>query len=774
MPLVAGLQPDLPTLHTGSDRWAIPPLLIPIRHAVTLPRDETMRAAGEDKALRGIVRGAALALLVYLAISFLFFGRGVVGHFSDYYLGRDTDPSLYIWSLSWWLYVLQHHVHPFFTKLIWAPYGINLAWVTTMPLMGVVAAPIQATFGPLATFNLLSLLVLPACAFSAYILLRQIGGSPGAAFIGGLVFGFSPYMVAQLLSHFILLLMFPVPIAVYLVIRRLDGTLSRGRFVIFLALTLVAQFLLLLELTAVMTFIGAVAIAVALRLGSREERSSVLSVIPEIAAAYALTALLVSPYVYYFFAFGFPSHPLWPPWEYSADLLNFVIPSEANAVGANRLLEAVSSRYSGNIYEQGACLGIPLILMMTAWARRHWDELRARVLASMVVIISVFAAGPFLNVAGHPIAPMPWLLLERLPLLKSALPCRLMPFAFLAASAILTLWIDDPRTHRWEKIAGISFTLLMLLPNPAASFWASPDPTPAFFRDGSSRRMLSHDDIVLPLPYGQKGMSMLWQVESGMNFRMASGLTGLQPIEMKRWPIMNVVFGAPDLPDPALQLKAFIANTGITAIVIDKNDPDLARWKHLFAPLDVTPIEVSGVLFYRIPGASLNAYRNLDALEMERRADRGRFEILVAAASKYLADGKPAASISLYSLQASGLLPPDWVFDPDRRYRDVYAGFRNGDVAIGVVGSESGVKPIIDSYSAYASAVYFPFPHKSGSHGFFKNLLAPEVFSSTTGETLQLLMMTFDTAQLRSLAAKIAERGPVNPDPEGPPPSASH
>lgn len=92
-------------------------------------------AVAEAKASCWDTRSKTLALLAYLLLSFLFFGRGLVRHFSHHYLGRDTDPSLYMWGLAWWLYVLRNHVRPFFTNLIWPPHGINLAWVTTMPLL---------------------------------------------------------------------------------------------------------------------------------------------------------------------------------------------------------------------------------------------------------------------------------------------------------------------------------------------------------------------------------------------------------------------------------------------------------------------------------------------------------------------------------------------------------------------------------------------------------------------------------------------------------------
>ena len=82
---------------------------------------------------------------------------------------------------------------------------------------------------------------------------------------------------------------------------------------------------------------------------------------------------------------------------------------------------------------------------------------------------------------------------------------------------------------------------------------------------------------------------MLWQAASGMNFRMASGLTGFQPIEIRRWPVVNVFFGSRDLPEPELQLKAFIANLGITAIVVDASDPRAPQWKQLLSSLELTP-----------------------------------------------------------------------------------------------------------------------------------------------------------------------------------------
>ena len=706
------------------------------------------------------------AFAAYLILSLIFFARILPGHLFDYYIGRDTDPSLYMWSIAWWPYMLRHHAHPFLTKLIWAPYGLNLAWVTCLPLLGIVAMPLTTTLGLLATYNLIALILPVLAAFTAFLLCRKLIDSFFPALLGGFLFGFSPYVIGQLLSHLNLILIFPIPLAVYLAVSRLQDNLSRNLFVILLTLVLSMQFLLVLEPFALMTFIAGVTLLIALRIASTEDRRHILGLIPEIAAAYAFTALLMSPYIYFFFAYGFPTQPLWPSAMYSADLLNFIVPTSANAIGNLAAFEKISANFPGNIFEQGACIGIPLLAITIIWSRRHRGEFRTKLLIATVATSCILAIGPFLQIAGHPVFPMPWLLVEKLPLLKSAMPVRLVMFAFLALALIFTMWLCDPLTGSAEKLVGTAATLIMLIPNPVASFWASRAPLPEFFRDGTSTRLLTSDDIVLPLPFGAKGMSMLWQAASGMNFRIASGLTGLQPIEIRRWPVVDVFFGSLDLPEPDLQLKAFIANLGITAIVVDASDTRAPQWKQVLSSLDIAPQEVAGVLLYRIHPEALKTYREMNAIELEQRADRARFEALISATDRYFANGGDGAKLSVPNLEAAGLFPMGWTFDPKQdAYRDIWSGQIEGKIGVGVIGSASGLKPILDDYRADALKVYFPYPKswpsEKGHQGFLRSLFAPQIWGATSGESLQLMVMEFDPPRLRQLAARLPSPKPL-------------
>jgi len=254
---------------------------------------------------------------------------------------------------------------------------------------------------------------------------------------------------------------------------------------------------------------------------------------------------------------------------------------------------------------------------------------------------------------------------------------------------------------------------------------------------------------------------MMWLAESGMNFRLAAGLTGLQPMEIRRWPVVNVFFGSRDLPEPELQLKAFIANLGVTAIVIDASDPRVPQWKELLASLNLTPMEVSGVLLYRIPPDPLKSYLGITALEMEQRAERTRFQTLIAAADRYLVNGGSADNLDLMTLESAGLFPAGWIFNPKRKaYHDIWTGRLEGKIAIGVGGTASGLKPIIDGYGAGADKIYFPFPRvwppDKDYRGFVSWLFEPAIWGSTSGESIQLMVMEFAPPQLRQLDARLA------------------
>src|SRR5258708_11885691 len=231
---------------------------------------------------------------LYTAISFFCFARALPGHPGNFYIGRDTDPPQTMWFFNWWLYSLSHGLNPFFTDLVWAPLGVNLAWTAIVPLLAWISIPLQLTAGEPATYNLIVILALPLSALSAFLLCQRVTGAFWPSVLGGYIFGFSPYMLGQALEHLVLIAVFPVPLIALLVLKRLEGEISARRFAIVLAALLVIQFLCFPEVVATLTVVGGISLLLSLALFDGALRSRLLGAISPAAAGYVIAGMVLS------------------------------------------------------------------------------------------------------------------------------------------------------------------------------------------------------------------------------------------------------------------------------------------------------------------------------------------------------------------------------------------------------------------------------------------------------------------------------------------------
>lgn len=657
-----------------------------------------------------------LALAMYTAITGVFFGRFFVGSLSDRCFGHIGDPGMFMWYLKFWDHALTHHLNPFLTDLIWAPTGFNLAWSTSIPLVGVLSIPLQRTLGLVATYNLILLAAPVLAAWCTFLLCRELSCPFWPAFFGGYVFGFSAYMLGHLAEHICLALIFPIPLLALLAVRRFEGRLGASAFVAFFALTGVAQFLTSVEIFALAAVVSGLAFTFAFLHASGEMRTRLFALSKLTVVASGVTALAVSPCLYYMLAFGFPSHPIRPAGKYSIDLLNLIVPSAAMAVGRLGWIARISVRFTADIDELSGFIGPVLMLVVLGWLKRHRSEPIGRTLGLTMAAILVLALGPAVMIAGRGVFPTPWLIVERLPLIGHALPSRLMAFEFLIVAVITARWLAESGPRPSTKAAAAICAALLMLPNPSRNFWIEKIATPAFFTDGSSERYLGPADIVLLLPNAERAMSMLWQAEAGMGFRQVLGYAGFAPFRVARWPMMRLFLGAPDLPEPDQQFKAFLARMGATAVVVDDHALRGPEFNRLASTLGVEPIRISGVSLYRIPPGFLDKYRGMTGLMMERRAAMLKFDAAVKASDSFLEGGHAVGSLSDHALAEAGLLPRNWLAEnifPDDPYRDMVVGpvgGRSENIGIALVGSKEAMAPLMEEAAPYADTIFYPAP----------------------------------------------------------------
>jgi hypothetical protein len=648
------------------------------------------------------------ALLLYAVLSLALFSRPLLGRFSAVHLGVSHDALQFCWFLAWWHYAIAHHLNPFPCGIVWAPDGVNLAWSATVPLASWITSPIIAAYGPVAAFNAVVLACPALAAFSTFLLCRYFGARYAPALAGGYIFGFSPYVLAHIyVGHLNLLPIFPVPLAVLLFALRLDDAIGESGFVAAFALVIVVQFLFAVELVATMFFFGVIMLALAWQFGSAELRDRITGLIWPALYASIAAAILLSPYLYYMLIGGIPRVALNSPAAYSACVLNFFLPTPTVEIALLPPLRAVAASFPGGFGEASAYLSPPLIAIIAIWSRSHWREPMGRALLAILGVIFIFALGPRLHIDGDTLFGMPWKIFTHVPLLKNVLPGRFTMFAFLAAAVIASIWLSAAEFAPLLRWALGVLAVALSFPNLSGGFWSQPVDVPAFFSTGVYRNYLAKDEIVIVLPYD----SMFWQAQAGMYFRMAGGYTGpATPREFIGWPIVNAFMTQSYIPHADLQLRAFIAAHDADALIVD--DRHNQFWAPMLLKVDPSPHAVGGVWIYRASPASLASYRDKTALEMERLDAETRFGTLVAATRKYLADGRDPASLTPLAVQELGLLPPNWVSDPDVATNNgLWLGPREGGlIGIGVVGSYEALAPLIAKYRGDAAQIYFPYP----------------------------------------------------------------
>ncbi len=398
----------------------------------------------------------------------------------------------------------------------------------------------------------------------------------------------------------------------------------------------------------------------------------------------------------------------------------------------------------------------------------------------MLACACILAMGPFLEIAGHAIMPLPGAALAAIPLLEKALPGRFTIYAYLAAAVLISMWLSRESGGR---MVGWTLSLAIIpfmLPNLSASFWATPVEVPVFFSSGLYRQYIAPGQTVATLPFGYLGEGMLWQAVTGMYFRTVGGYAGYAPPIPKGhsgWPIMAGLYNVAGVPQAGDQLKAYLANHGVSAIIVGSRtyylvarmggrrvidnwllwptiDRERVPTEKLLASLDTQPIDIGGVTLYRISPQTLVPYRDLTALDMQRRMDRARFEALLLAAERYLVLGGDLASLSPERAQQLGLLPGDWfggaVFTETNanphyfHFKAVLGPSQAGLIAVGIEGRYDLLESTIRTYRANASQIYFPYPVP----------LSP----ASMPRDPAMMVMTFDHSGLERAAALATRR----------------
>jgi hypothetical protein len=407
-----------------------------------------------------------------------------------------------------------------------------------------------------------------------------------------------PLRVLGELTHINTVCVFPVPLVALLVLRFVQGDLGRRAFVLWLAGLLVVTMSLWTELLFTLSVALAAAIVLAALLvpGTRAGLGSLL--VP-LAGAYALAGTVTAPFLYYVVT-GSASRPQAGAREFSADLLNLVIPTRASVLGW--WTGGIAGHFPGNDVERGAYLGVPAIAIVSLFI---WQRRRSRTtyfLAAGLLLAFVLALGSRLTVDGHEHVGLPWEHLAFRPLFENVMPVRLALYMTLAVAVITALWAASGAPPRWLRIALPALAVLAIVPNLGWSAWARDPQVPALFSSSLYKSCIGRGETVLLLPFGTLDDSLLWQARASFWFDVAGGYVSPDPPPGYTYPAGVFAIATESLPPEVTvaSVRELIRAKGVTTIVLEQRGSGV--WLPVLSPL-ARPQAVGGAYVYRLPGA---------------------------------------------------------------------------------------------------------------------------------------------------------------------------
>ena len=102
-----------------------------------------------------------------------------------------ADQVAEIWWLAWAQFALAHGHNLFFSNWQNYPTGLNAVVNTSMLGLGVLVSPITSAFGPIVAWNVLERAAFVLSATSMCLVMRRWTEWWPAAFVAGLLYGFS-------------------------------------------------------------------------------------------------------------------------------------------------------------------------------------------------------------------------------------------------------------------------------------------------------------------------------------------------------------------------------------------------------------------------------------------------------------------------------------------------------------------------------------------------------------------------------------------------------
>ncbi len=496
---------------------------------------------------RHSLRPLAVALVAYLGVSILLWWQIWSSHPTTVTTCGCGDASLFVWYLEWPAYALVHGHSFLYSSALFHPTGTNLLSNTSVLAMGVPLIPVTLLWGPVATLNVAFTLAPALSALAMFWLLRRwVRWSP-AAFVGGLVYGFSPFAFVSLAGgHLMLgfLALLPLMVACLdeLLLRQRRGPYLVGGT---LGLLVVAQFFVGTEMLVIAALSGLVGLVLLVGYGLAVDRADVARRAPHalrgVATAAAVGIVLLAYPVW--FVFRGPAHlsgliwPTLPPAAGGAMFSNIWALHFQTALYRGM---QVFGGYMGPALPQPEYLGIGLLVVLVPGVLLWRRDRRLWFFGALGVVVMVVSLG----------LTVPWGALAHVTILENIIPGRFAAVTALCAAAMVAVIVDRTRATsaaalhhlagRWTQrtstllgaavgaVVALGVAAIALVPMAGAvssnvPLTARPVVLPQWFAQVGPRLPPHQVVLAYPAPFSLVQSAMTWQAVDSLQFAMAGG-----------------------------------------------------------------------------------------------------------------------------------------------------------------------------------------------------------------------------------------------------------
>lgn len=448
-------------------------------------------------------------IFIYFLLT-LFFTFPLMLNFRDSIPGEAQDSI----GTMWFLWFFKHslfdlQINPFAQNdLLFYPAGFTISTGYDALFATIISLPLQLiTKNLIIVYNIIVVFNFVFSSYTAYLLIKYLTNDKKISFIAGIIFAFSPYMIARSLGHINLLTTGAIPLFILFFLKSLKEPSFKNSLLLALSFLLVSlsswQYGLFIMLFVFfsLTFLYFTS------------RKIIINkpYLTSFASFLILSAFLVLPFAFPMISNSVNDKMFLPTngdaIMYSADVLSYITPPPTNTFFGNFINKDTFNSFSGNYIESPAYLGLfEIIFIIYFFLIIKKNKFEKVVIENIYWIVMAFiffilSLGPLLKIGGHIsdfILPY-WFLFDYVPFFNFAKePVRLSIFVMLFIVIIFSVFLKTYLSQNKRKnIILFLIVLIIIAEKMTLPYQTKKIETPVFYNKIAEEK---NDYAILDLP----------------------------------------------------------------------------------------------------------------------------------------------------------------------------------------------------------------------------------------------------------------------------------